>query len=61
MTQIQYNNLELCNVDCVSSNVNSSQSGAMIYIFEERSSGQDDHQGEKSNHETRIPNPQSWA
>ena len=34
-TPIQYNDLELCNVDHVSSNVKSSQSGAMLYIFEE--------------------------
>ena len=34
MTQIQYNDLELCNVDCVSSDVTSSPFGAMLYIFE---------------------------
>ena len=34
-TPIQYNDLELCNVDYVSSNVKSSQSGAMLYIFED--------------------------
>ena len=34
-TPTQYNGLELCNVDYVSSNVKSSQSGAMHYIFEE--------------------------
>ena len=32
---IQYNDLELCHVDYVSSNVKSSQSGAMLYIFED--------------------------
>ena len=31
-TQIQYNDLELCNVDYVSSDVKSSHSGAMLYI-----------------------------
>ena len=35
MTQIQYNDLELCNVDCVSSTVKSSYFGAMLYIFED--------------------------
>ena len=35
MTQIQYNDLELCNVDFVSSNVKSSQFGAMLHIFED--------------------------
>ena len=34
-TPIQYNDLELCNVDYVSSNVKSSQPGAMLYIFED--------------------------
>ena len=34
-TPIQYNDLELCNVDYVSSNVKSCQSGAMLYIFED--------------------------
>ena len=34
-TPIQYNDLELCNVDYVSSNVKSSQSGAMLCIFED--------------------------
>ena len=34
-TPIQHNDLELCNVDYVSSNVKSSQSGAMLYIFED--------------------------
>ena len=34
-TPVQQNDLELCNVDYVSSNVNSSQSGAMPYIFED--------------------------
>ena len=32
-TPIQHNDLELCNVDYVSSNVKSSQSGAMLYIL----------------------------
>ena len=31
----QHNDLESCNVDCVSSNVKSSQSSAMLYIFED--------------------------
>ena len=35
MTQIQYNDIELCNVDYVSSNVKSSQFGAMLYTFED--------------------------
>ena len=35
MTQVQYNDLELCNVDYVSSNVKSSQLGAMLYISED--------------------------
>ena len=35
MTQIQYNDLELCNVDYVSSNVKSSQFVAMLHIFED--------------------------
>ena len=35
MTQIQYNDIELCNVDDVSSNVKSSQFGAMLYTFED--------------------------
>ena len=30
---IRYNDLELCNVDHVSSTVKSSQSGAILYIF----------------------------
>ena len=34
-TPIQYNDLELCNVDCVSSNVKSSQLDAILYIFED--------------------------
>ena len=34
-TPIQDNDLELCNVDCVSSNVKSSQVGAMLCIFED--------------------------
>ena len=34
-TPNQYNDLELCNVYFVSSNVKSSQSGAMLYIFED--------------------------
>ena len=34
-TPIQYNDLELCNVDYASSNVKSSQFGAMLYIFED--------------------------
>ena len=34
MTHIQYNDLELCNVDYVSSNVNS-QCSAMLHIFED--------------------------
>ena len=33
--QIQPNDLELSNVDCVSANVTSSRSGAMLYIFED--------------------------
>ena len=32
---IQYNDLELCNVDYVSSNVKSSQFGAVLHIFED--------------------------
>ena len=31
----KHNNLELCNVDCVSSNAKSSQFGAMLQIFED--------------------------
>ena len=34
-TPIQHNDFELCNVDYVSSNVKSSQFGAMLYIFED--------------------------
>ena len=34
-TPIQYNDLELCNVDYASPNVKSSQFGAMLYIFED--------------------------
>ena len=34
-TPIQHHDLELCNVDDVSSNVKSSQFGAMLYIFED--------------------------
>ena len=34
-TQIQYNDLESCNVDYVFSNVKSFQSGAMLHIFED--------------------------
>ena len=62
-TPIHYNNLERCNVDYVSSNVNSSQSGAMLHIFEDNEAvgDQDDHQGPKSNNETRIQNPESCA
>ena len=53
----------LCNVDYVSSNVKSSQSGAMLCLHFWRwwSGDQDDHQGQKSNNETRILNPQSCA
>ena len=32
--QFKYDDFELCNVDYVSSNVKSSQSGAMLYTFE---------------------------
>ena len=32
-TPVRYNDLELCNVDHVSSTVKSSQSGAMLYNF----------------------------
>ena len=32
-TPSQYNDLELCNVDCVSPNVKSAQPGAMLYIL----------------------------
>ena len=46
-TPFQYNDLEICNVDCVSSNVRSSRFGAMLYIFEEN---QDDHLGQKALH-----------
>ena len=38
MTQFQYDDLEWCNVDYVSSNVKSSQFGAMLYIFEDNES-----------------------
>ena len=34
-TPTQYNDLQLCNVDCVSSNVKSYQTGAMLYNFED--------------------------
>ena len=34
-TPIQYNDLQLCNVDCVSSNVKSFQVCVMLYIFED--------------------------
>ena len=34
-TPIQYNDLELCHVDYVSSNAKSSRFGAMLYIFED--------------------------
>ena len=34
-TPIQHNDLELCNVDCVASNVESFQSGTMLSIFED--------------------------
>ena len=34
-TPIHYNDLELCNVDYVSSNAKSAQFGAMLYIFED--------------------------
>ena len=34
-TPIHHNDLELCNVDDVSSNVKTSHFGAMLYIFEE--------------------------
>ena len=34
-TPIQHNDLEMCNVDYVSSHVKSSQSGSMPYIFEQ--------------------------
>ena len=34
-TPTQYNDVKLCNVDYVSSNVKSSQSGAMLHIFED--------------------------
>ena len=37
-TPIGHKDLELCNVDYVSSNVNSSQSPAMLYIFEDNES-----------------------
>ena len=35
LAQIQFEDLELCNVDCVASNVESSQSGTMLSIFED--------------------------
>ena len=52
-TPIQHDNLESSNVDYVSSNAKSSQFGEMP------SSDHNDHQGQKSNNETRIQDPQS--
>ena len=61
-TPIQHNDLELCNVHNFSSNVKSSQSGAVLYVFE------DDEavvkmiiKGRSPNNETRIPDQQCWA
>ena len=61
-TNIQHNDLELCNVDSVSSNVKSSQSAAMLYIFEDNDAGiKMIIKGRSPNNERRSPNPQSCA
>ena len=58
----QHDNVELRNVDYVSSNAKSSQFGAMLDIFlGQRSSDSNDHERKKSNNETRIQNPQSCS
>ena len=57
-TPIQHHDLEFCNVDNVSSHVQSSQSGAMLYIFEDNEAViKMIVKRHKSNNETRIPNP----
>ena len=58
-TPIQHNDLELCNVDYVSANVKSSQSGAMLHIVEDNEAAiKMIYQRQKSNNETRI---QIWT
>ena len=53
---------DLDNVDFTSSTVNSSRKEALLYIFEDkRSSDQDDHKGKKAFNETRFQNPQSCS
>ena len=52
---------DLDNVDFIPSNVNSSRQEALLYVFEDRSSDQDDHKGEKTDNETCVKNPQSCS
>ena len=60
-TPIQHNDLELHNVDYVSSNVNSCQSGALLYIFEENGAVIKMILKGRIPKETCIPDPQSCA
>ena len=56
----KHNNLELSNVDCVSSNAKSSLFGAMLYIFEDSEAViKMMIKRPKSHNETCIKNPQS--
>ena len=59
-TPVSKGNLELSNVDFVSSNVKSSRPNAALYIFLKTTScNQDAYQGKKCNDEIRVKNPQS--
>ena len=50
------------NVGFIPSNVQSSHQEALLYVFEDRSSGQDDHKGKKPDNETcMFPKPQSCS
>ena len=59
MDPIHHDNLELSNVDFVSSNAKSSQFGAMLYILEgDEAVLKNDHQMSKSKYETCIQGPE---
>ena len=48
----------LSGIDCVPSNVQFSQQEALLYVFEDkRSSDQDDYQGKESHNETCFQDP----
>ena len=48
-------------IDAVPSNVQSASQEALLYVFEDNSSDQDDHQRQKSDNETCFQNPQSCS